>query len=109
MNWIDSHRRIGEGVTVGNCRMNRLLLPMNWYCMRRSSQQDLQYAFGRFSVACDQAGTKISTESIEVLCLSRRPWQCILQVSGNTPQQVERFKYLEVVAFARLGVGGIHE
>ena len=23
MNWIDSHRRIDEGVTVGNCRMNR--------------------------------------------------------------------------------------
>jgi len=25
MNLIDSHRRVDEGVTVGNCRMNRLL------------------------------------------------------------------------------------
>jgi len=25
MNLVDSHRRIDEGVTVGNCRMNRLL------------------------------------------------------------------------------------
>jgi len=27
MNWIDSHRNINEGVTVGNRRMNRLLFP----------------------------------------------------------------------------------
>jgi len=25
MNWIDSHRRVDEGVTVGNCRVNRFL------------------------------------------------------------------------------------
>jgi len=25
MNWIDSHKRIDEGVTVGDCKMNRLL------------------------------------------------------------------------------------
>ena len=30
-------------------------------------------------------------------CVSRRPWQCILQVGGNTLQQVETFKYLGVV------------
>jgi len=24
MKWIDSHRCVDEGVTVGNCRMNRL-------------------------------------------------------------------------------------
>jgi len=33
----------------------------NLYYMRRSSQQGLQHAFDWFSVACDQAGTKIST------------------------------------------------
>ena len=44
-------------------------------------QQGLQLAFDRFSDACDQAGTKISTEKIEVLCLSRHPRQCFLQVS----------------------------
>jgi len=44
-------------------------------------QQGLQLAFDRFSDACDQAGTKISTEKIEVLCLLRHPRQCFLQVS----------------------------
>jgi len=32
-----------------------------------------------------------------VLCLSRNPRQCMLQVSGSTLQQVETFKYLGVV------------
>jgi len=65
--------------------------------MHGSSQQGLQHAFDRFSAACDQAGTKISTKKIEVLCLSRCPKQCILHVSENTLQQVETFKYLGVV------------
>jgi len=34
--------------------------------------------FDGFSAAYDQAGTKISTKNIEVLCLARRPTQCIL-------------------------------
>jgi len=38
---------------------------------------------------------KISTKNTEVLCLSTSPRQCMLQVSGNTLQQVE--KNLEVV------------
>jgi len=74
-----------------------VFLRTNWCCMRGSSQQGLQRAFDRFSVMCDQAGTKISTTKIEVLCISRRPRQCILQVSENTLQQVETFKYLGVV------------
>jgi len=65
--------------------------------MRGSSQQGLQHEFDRFSAVCDQAGTKISTKKIEVFCLSRRPLQCGLQVSGNTLQQEEAFKYLGVV------------
>jgi len=65
--------------------------------MRGPSQRDLQDAFDRFSAACDQEGTKISSKKIEVLCLSRRPRQCSLQVSRNTLQQVETFKYLGVV------------
>jgi len=40
---------------------------------------------------------KISTKSTEVLCLSTNPRQCMRQVSGNTLQQVEKFKYLAVV------------
>ena len=63
--------------------------------MRGSSQQGLQHAFARFSAACEQAGTKIIiTKKIEALYLPR---QCILQVSGNTLQQLETFQYLVVV------------
>jgi len=65
--------------------------------MRGSSQQGLEHAFDRFSAACDQAGTKISSKKIEALRRLRRPRQCFLQVSGNTQQQVEAFKYLGVV------------
>jgi len=65
--------------------------------MRGSSQQGFQRAFDRFYDACDHAGTKISSAKMEVLCLSRRPRQCILQVSGNMLQQLETFNYLGVV------------
>ena len=70
----DSHKRVDEVATVGNYRMNRLrcVLRTNW-CVDGSSQQGLQHAFDRFYAACDQAGTKISTVNIEVLCISRRP------------------------------------
>jgi len=57
-------------------------------------QQGLQPATDRFSDACDHAGTKISTEKFELLCLSRRPRRCILQVRGSTLLQVEVFKYI---------------
>jgi len=41
---------------------------------------------------------KISAKNIEViLCLFANPRQCMQQVSGNTLQQVETFKYLRVV------------
>jgi len=45
----------------------------------------------------DQARTKISTNKFKVLFLSRNTKQCMLQVSGNTLQQVEKFKYLGMV------------
>jgi len=39
----------------------------------------------------------ISTKNTEVLRLSTNPRQCMRQVSGNTLQQVEMFKYLGMV------------
>jgi len=45
---------------------------------------------------CNQAGMKISIEKTEVLCLSRTLRYCLVQVSGNTLQQVEKFKYFGV-------------
>jgi len=77
---------VDKGVYVGNCRMDCLPLveELVAYCMRRSSQQGFQLELDRFSAACDQEGTKISSEKIEVLCLYKRSRQCFLQVSGNT-------------------------
>ena len=99
MDWIDSHRHVVKGVTVGNCRMDCLLFAdeLVAYSMRGSSQQGLQLAFDQFSAASDQEGTKISSKKIGVSCLLRRPRQCFLQVIGNTLQQVDAFKYLGLV------------
>jgi len=67
-------------------------------------RNSIQLTFDRFYAACHQKGTKMSSKNIEVLCtfprqcfLGRRPRQCFLQVSTNTLQQVETFKYLGVV------------
>jgi len=96
MNWIDSHSRVDEGVTVGSYRINRLLFA-DGLVLLASSQQSRQHALDRFSGACDRAGMKINTTNTEVLYLSTNSRQCMLQVSGNTLQQVEKFKHLGVV------------
>jgi len=41
---------------------------------------------------------KISPEKDEVICLSRNPSQCMLHMSSNTLQQVEKFKCFGVVS-----------
>jgi len=61
MNWIYSHSRVDEGVTVGSCRINRLLLRTIWCCLHLLSK-GLQHVLDRFSAACDQAGMKISAK-----------------------------------------------
>jgi len=50
--------------------------------MRGSSQQGLQHAFDRFSAACDEEGTKISTKKIEVLCLAQGSVSCKRQYTA---------------------------
>jgi len=71
INWIDSQSRVDEGVSVGSCRINRLLFADNLVLLA-SSEHGLDYALDRFSATCDQAGMNISTEKTEVLCLSRK-------------------------------------
>ena len=90
MHWMDSNRKVEEGVTDGSCMINRVQ-------GLQHAEQGLQHALDRFSAACDQAGMKNSTKMTEVLCLTRNPSQCTLQVSGITLQQVEKLKYLGVV------------
>ena len=93
MNWTDSYSRVDEGVTAGNCRINRLLFADDLVLLI-SSQQSLQHALDRFSSACDRAGMNINTKNTEGLCLSANPRQCMLQVSCTTLQEVEKFKHL---------------
>ena len=57
MNWIDSHSRVDEGVTVESCRTNRLLYA-DELVLLISSQQSLQHTLDRFSATCDRAGNK---------------------------------------------------
>jgi len=84
MNWIASHRRFDEGVTVGNCRMNRLLFADELVQHAGSSARIR-------SVFCCVRPRRNNNQhqKIEVLCLARRPKQCMLQVSENTLQQME--------------------
>jgi len=96
MNWIDSHSQADEGVTVGSYRTNHLLFA-DYLILLTISQQSLQHAPNRLSAECDRARMIINTKITEVLCLSTNPRQCMLQVSGNTLQQVEKFKDLGVV------------
>ena len=55
---------------LGSAGWTVCFLRTNWYYIRWSSQQGLQHAFDRFSVACDQAGTKISTKKLRY-CVSQ--------------------------------------
>ena len=98
VNGIDSHSRVDENVTVESFRINRLLFADDLVLLA-SSEQGPQHVADRFSVMSDQAGMKISTKQTEVLCLSRNPSQCSLQVSSKTLQQAEKLSTW----------GGIHE
>ena len=68
---------IGQPVIDASTRVSLLgtagwiicFLQTNWHCMRGSSQQVLQHASDRFSAACDQAETKISTKNLRY-CVS---------------------------------------
>jgi len=72
--------------------MNRLLFSDDLVLLA-SFQQGLQHTLDQLFAACDRAGMKINTKNTEVLCLYK-PKAVLLQVSGNTLQQV---KYLGVV------------
>jgi len=49
MNLVGSHCRVDEGVTVGSCRINRLLFAADLVLLT-SSEQGLQQTLNRFSV-----------------------------------------------------------
>lgn len=58
-----------------------------------SSGQCGPYALDRFASAC----IKVAVKLVKVSWHSRNPSQCALQVSGIALQQVEKFKYVQVL------------
>ena len=95
MNWIDKHSRTDECITIGSCKISRLLFADDLVLLA-DTESGLQRALSGFEAACNIAGMKISTTKTEILHLSRNPNQCSLHSSGVPLKQVERFKYLGV-------------
>ena len=95
MNWMDKLSQIDECVTIGKCKISRLLF-VDDLVLLVSSESGLQHALNGFAAACDIAGIKISTSKLEVLHLLKNPVQSSLQVGGVSSKQVEKFKYLGV-------------
>ena len=91
MNRIDINRRVDEGVTVGKYRMNCLLFADEFIfdtaCVDLPNRVFNTHLIG-FLLRATEQERKSALESFEALCLSRRPRQCMLQVSRNTLQQV---------------------
>ena len=87
--------RIDECVTIGRCKISRLLFADDLVLLA-SSESDLQLALNGFAAVSNITGMKISTSKPEILHLSRNPVQCSLRVGGVSLKQVEKFKYLGV-------------
>ena len=103
MNWIDKSSQkkkkkssqVDECVAIGNCKISRLLFADDLVLLS-FTESGLQRALNSFADASNTAGVKISSIKTEVLHLSRNPDQCVLQMSGATLKEVEKFKYLGV-------------
>ena len=67
------------GVKIGDCTIQRLLFADD-IALLDSTQNGLQQTLDRFSEAGSVAGNKISTTKREIMCLSRQPKQCSLQI-----------------------------
>ena len=98
---MDKLSRTEECVTIGKCKINRLLFADDLVLLA-SSKSGIQYALNGFAAACNIAGVKISTSKTKILLLSRISVQCSLQVGCALLKQVEKFKYLGV-AFTNNG------
>ena len=93
MNWMDKLSRTNECITIGRCKISRVLFA-DGLVLLASSESSLQQALNGFAATCDIAGMKISTSKTEVPHLSRNPVQCSLQVGCVSLKQVKKFKHL---------------
>ena len=95
MNWIDKCSQADKCATIGNSKINFLLLDDDLVLLSYS-ESGRHSALHSFANVCDTAGMKISMAKTEVLHLSRNPDQCVLQVNGATLKQVEKYRYFGV-------------
>ena len=98
---MDKLSRTDKCVTIGKCKINRLLFADDLVLLA-SSESGLQHALSGFAAVCDIDRMKISTSKLEVLRLSRNFVQCLLLVSGVSMKQVEKLKYLGVAFTSNL-------
>ena len=98
VNWIGSHSRANEDVTIINSRINHFCF-VDDFVLNSSYKQSLHQTLDQFSATYDQPGMKISSKKTEVFCRSRNPTPSPrkLQVNGEILQQFETFKYQMVV------------
>ena len=101
MNWMDKLSQTDECVTIGRCKISRLLFADDLVLLA-SSEFGLQQALNGFASACDITEMIIITSKSEVIHLLRNLVQCSQQVRGVSMKQVEKFKYL-VIAFTSDG------
>ena len=72
INSMDKLSRTNECVTIGRCKIGRLLFGDN-FVLLAFSEKGLQHALNGFAAACDIAKMKISTSKTEMLHLLRNP------------------------------------
>jgi len=92
MNWMDSHSRVDQGVTVGIYRINRLLLADD-LVLFASCDEGLQHALGRLVLCWVRPSRNENQLWIERGITSLQKSEPVyVEVSSNTLQQVEKFK-----------------
>ena len=101
LNWIDKSTQADKCATIGNYKISCLLFADDLVPLS-STESVLQRALNSFADVFDTAGMKISKAKTEVLCLSRNPDQCVLQVNEKTLKQVEKFKHIGVAFMSDL-------
>jgi len=93
MNWIDRHRRVNKGVTVGNCRMNRFLfadkLVLHAWIFNRASARIWSVFW------CMRPSRNENHHWKDWGIVSYKTPKAVF--SASELQQVETFKYLGVV------------
>ena len=95
INWMDKLSQTNECVTIGRCKISRLLFADDLVLLA-FSDSSLQHAIHGFAASCDIAEIKISTSKTKVLHLSRNPVQCSPLVGSVSLKQEEKIKYLGV-------------